>query len=160
MSKKSKTFHVYTRWQILAKFDGKCAYCGVFLNGKFQVDHFVAKHRFVNEVRTNYMPEHLKHLTEADVNHFDNLMPACASCNNYKHSSRIDDFRKQIGYLISGLNKNNSQYKFAKRFGLITETDIEVKFYFEKHISNLPCSSQNANPSPDDTTSAGQKKEK
>jgi 5-methylcytosine-specific restriction endonuclease McrA len=120
------------RSEVYNKYNGKCSYCGAELNGIFQVDHFVAKHRFVNEVRADYMPDHLKHLTEADVNHIDNLMPSCVSCNNYKHSSRIEDFRKQISYLVSGLNKNSSQYKFAKRFGLIVETNIEFKFYFEK----------------------------
>lgn len=28
------------------------------------------------------------------------------------------------------LNEKSTQYKFAKRYGLIVENDIEVKFYF------------------------------
>ena len=64
--------------------------------------------------------------------HIDNQNPACASCNINKHSMSLEQFRKSIQGFMKHLNEVSTQYKIAKRYGLITETNIEVKFYFER----------------------------
>lgn len=51
--------------------------------------------------------------------------------NNYKSTFGLETFRKEIGLLVERLNKTFTQYKIAKRFGLIEETGIQVEFYFE-----------------------------
>ena len=43
----------------------------------------------------------------------------------------LDNFRKIIGGFITSHNRDSTQYKFAKRYGLLEEKDVEVRFYFE-----------------------------
>ncbi len=120
------------RKKIHDKFDGKCAYCGHDLKGKFQVDHIIPQTVFVHRIKNKlWVPDFLSHLGENDVDHPDNLMPSCASCNNYKTWMDLHLFRENISELVARLNKRFNQYKIAKRFGLVEETKISVKFYFE-----------------------------
>ena len=108
------------REKVYNKFNGLCSYCGCELNGKFHIDHIQP---IVRNPRTK-VPEQLNESIE-------NLTPACPSCNIMKHSLSIEQFREQIKQFVQSLNKYNNQYKFAKKYGLVTENDIEVKFYFE-----------------------------
>jgi hypothetical protein len=66
-----------------------------------------------------------------ELDAIDNCNPSCFSCNNYKSTMGIKRFKEQIGELVGRLNKSFTQYKIAKRYGLVQETGIEVKFYFE-----------------------------
>jgi hypothetical protein len=61
----------------------------------------------------------------------ENYNPSCASCNINKHGDTIEGFRTSIAGFMKHLNEISTQYKIAKRYGLIQETGIEVKFYFE-----------------------------
>ncbi len=125
------------REKIYNKFGGKCAYCGIKLNGKFQLDHIIPKANYKNKkYRNNEFPEFLKHLGENDVDHIDNLFPACQSCNVYKHSYDLEFFRRNISRLIFQLNEHSAQFRMAKRYGLVNETGIEVEFYFEKAVKD------------------------
>jgi hypothetical protein len=63
---------------------------------------------------------------------YENLMPSCASCNIQKGSSDLEGFRWFIQNTINSLNQRFTQYKFAKRYGLVEETGEKVVFYFEK----------------------------
>lgn len=66
-----------------------------------------------------------------------NKVPACASCNINKHSMSLESWRKIIeGYIVS-LNRDSTQYKIAKRYGLIEEKSIKVKFWFEENIEGF-----------------------
>lgn len=122
---------------IYNKFGGFCAYCGCELNGKFQVDHVIPQALFWNHVRyKKRVPSFLSHLNESDLNHPDNLVPACQSCNNYKSTMDIETFRSELGKLVERLNKNSTQYRIAKRYGMVEEKEIKIKFYFEKFISS------------------------
>lgn len=120
-----------SRSQILNKFNGNCAYCGVALNGKFQVDHVIPKEYFIDKVKFKRVPNFLTHLGESDVNHLDNLFPSCASCNNYKRSMDLETFRGELGKLVARLNSYSSIYRIAKRFGQIEETKADLRFHFE-----------------------------
>lgn len=48
-----------------------------------------------------------------------------------KNSLPLESFRAVIAGFVNSLNRDSTQYKFAKRYGLVKETEIEVKFYFE-----------------------------
>jgi hypothetical protein len=60
-------------------------------------------------------------------------MPACASCNINKHAMKLEDFRQLIAGFMKHLNERNTQYKIAKRYGLVVEQQKPVVFYFEKY---------------------------
>jgi hypothetical protein len=48
-----------------------------------------------------------------------------------KHSYSLEYFRETIKKFVNSLNLYNNQYKFAKKYGLVQETEKEVIFYFE-----------------------------
>lgn len=114
------------------KTNGRCAYCGSFLGGKFQIDHMIPKSCFDSSILNGFaVPAHLQHLKVNDVGHLDNLFAACQSCNNYKGSMSLMVFRGEIRLLMGRLNGYINQYRIVKRFGLVEETSKEVVFYFE-----------------------------
>ena len=108
------------RQKVYNKFNGRCAYCGCELKAGFHIDH-------IEPIRRNSDGSCLNPQNES----IENLTPACPSCNIMKHSLSIEQFREQIKQFVKSLNKYNNQYQFAKKYGLVTENDIEVKFYFE-----------------------------
>ncbi len=146
---------------IFNKYGGKCAYCGCELTKGWHVDEIVPCKRKYKTISGHYVNENgdviddsrLDELNEKfgkglltwvppkrnvfagyenpDALTVGNQMPACASCNINKHSDSLEDFRKRIKKFVQSLNEYSVQYKIAKRYGLINETDIEVKFYFE-----------------------------
>lgn len=153
------------RQKIFDKYGGRCAYCGCELTARWHADHMNPIHRKTKYVggnfvtkdtglepteedieSCNYMQVPRKivqngcHHPERDV--IENLFPACVSCNNYKHSADLETFRRIIGRTVTSLSKQSTQYKFGKRYGLIQETEIEVKFYFE----TLVVTEQNQQP--------------
>lgn len=125
---------------IFNKYNGRCAYCGELLTKGWHVDELLPIKRGwrykVNEngdyifddwgrkIQERYI-EHPEHLNIA------NQMPACASCNINKHSGSLEEFRSLIEGFMKHLNTVNTQYKIAKRYGLVQETVKPVKFYFE-----------------------------
>jgi 5-methylcytosine-specific restriction endonuclease McrA len=112
------------RSQIYNKTNGKCAYCGCVLNSKWHVDHVIPKKNF------DYYKKKLN--IEYNVNDICNLLAACQSCNNYKNTFLLEDFRNQISKLVERCNKYNAAYRIAKRFGLVTENEKCIVFYFEE----------------------------
>jgi len=130
---------------IFNKYDGKCAYCGCELQKGWHVDEIEPVRRgweYVKDANGNRVIEGGEYKTKPNVMHperfhIDNQNPSCASCNINKHSESLEDFRKAIKKYVASLNNYSTQYKIAKRYGLINENEIEVEFYFEK-IKNLP----------------------
>lgn len=109
------------RETLFGKYNGKCAYCGCELQKGWHVDHIEPIVRsWWNG--TCEKPENKR---------IDNCNPACASCNIMKSSESLESFRNKISGFINSLNQYSTQYKFAKRYGLVAETNIKVKFYFE-----------------------------
>jgi 5-methylcytosine-specific restriction endonuclease McrA len=107
------------------KYDGHCAYCGIEINIKdMQVDHLVSK--LIFSLRSN------KIYTDKDLNDIDNLMPSCRVCNKWKSAHSLEQFRKEINQQLSRLNEYNTNFRFAKKYGLIQETPHQIVFYFEK----------------------------
>ncbi len=144
---------------VFNKYGGRCAYCGCELEKGWHVDEIEPIQRKYKWVGNNYYSKETGEVaTEEDVKdfhflenfewkprrkvtdgfvhperlHIDNQNPACASCNINKHSMSLEQFRKSIQGFMKHLNEVSTQYKIAKRYGLITETNIEVKFYFER----------------------------
>lgn len=115
------------------KFGGKCAYCGCELQKGWHVDEIepVRRNHIWNREKRRYEIDKKKPMKHPERLHIDNQNPSCASCNINKHSESLENFRKSIKGYMKHLNEKSTQYKIAKRYGLITETDIEVKFYFE-----------------------------
>ncbi|SFO05296.1 hypothetical protein SAMN05421741_11844 [Paenimyroides ummariense] len=114
---------------VFEKYNGKCAYCGCELKKGWHVDHIepvVRDLKIVNGKVTS-LPT-----CEKPQNHtLGNFNPSCASCNILKSSESIEQLRRKIAQFVNSLNQYSTQYKFAKKYGLINETEIEVKFYFE-----------------------------
>jgi 5-methylcytosine-specific restriction endonuclease McrA len=108
---------------IFGKYNGHCAYCGCDLPKNWHIDH-------IEPLVRNPLTGEQKYPERDNIL---NLNPSCASCNNYKHSMSLEEFREQIGQFTKRLS-NDSKYKIAKRFGLVIEAEFDVKFYFEKFI--------------------------
>jgi 5-methylcytosine-specific restriction endonuclease McrA len=106
---------------IQLKYNNKCAYCGNELQKLWHIDHIEPIVRNIDGTCEN---PHLK----KDIN---NLNPSCPSCNIMKNSNSLERFRVIIKQFVNSLNEYSTQYKFAKKYGLIQENNIEVKFYFE-----------------------------
>ena len=111
------------RRAIYEKSNGHCWYCGCKLPEKgWHADHF-------EPIRRNWDGTCL--FPERDIE--ENKVPACASCNNMKGSYDVEIFREIVSEFVTTLNKYSTQYKFAKRYGLIEETQNKVVFWFEKN---------------------------
>lgn len=107
------------REQVKQKFDGRCAYCGQ-LPDKLCIDHL--------------HPVAIKHkLKDLDIDDISNLMPACFSCNNYKSSFTLEQFRSSVVTSVLLARRYSVNFRVAERFGLISETEkTSVEFYFEQ----------------------------
>ena len=142
------------RQLIYDKYNGRCAYCGCELNGKFHVDEIEPVRRKQKWVKghwkdgedyskkseeefiaANYLWVEGKWVNDGcdhpERFHVDNQNPACASCNINKHSMSLEEFRNLISGFMKHLNEINTQYKIAKRYGLVIEDIKPVVFHFE-----------------------------
>lgn len=117
-------------WQ---KYGGKCAYCGEQITVKdMQVDHIIPQWNFENMVKKQgFIPSFLTNLTVDDLNHIDNLNPSCRVCNKWKSGNPLEVFRNELTSQIKRLNEYSSNYRIAKKYGLIEEKPTQIKFYFE-----------------------------
>lgn len=123
-----------TRQAVYDKFNGRCAYCGEEIRLKeMQVDHIIPQSYFVEHVTKQFrITEFLKHLTIYDVNHIDNLHPACRVCNKWKSAHDLWFFRNELSQQIKRLNERSSNYRIAKKYNQIEEKQSPIIFYFEK----------------------------
>ena len=142
---------------VFNKYDGHCAYCGVELQKGWHVDELLPVQRkwkytkagFYHKITKEIKP--MKLIGAKDPNyewkdskcvadgmehperlHIDNQMPSCPSCNINKHSMSLEDFRSLIQGFMKHLNEINTQYKIAKRYGLVQENIKPIVFYFEQ----------------------------
>ena len=111
------------RQLIFDKYDGKCAYCGCDLVKGWHVDHLKPIRR------KKYKKGECRYPQRECI---DNCMPACASCNINKHAMKLEQYRQLVEGFMKHLNERNTQYKIAKRFGLVVEQVKPVIFYFEQ----------------------------
>lgn len=141
------------------KYMGRCAYCGEKLQKGWHVDELLPVRRKWKYTKANFyhkvtgeelpnggfnnnakredyewkpqkkIPDGMEHPERMNI---DNQMPSCPSCNINKHSMSLEEFRNLIGGFMKHLNEVNTQYKIAKRYGLVKEEIKPVVFYFEK----------------------------
>lgn len=141
---------------VFNKFGGRCAYCGDELQKGWHVDELLPVRRnrkyivagwwHIAENRPKHSHERASNNPEFEWRdgrwkadgvmhperfHINNQNPSCASCNINKHSGSLEDFRELIQGFMKHLNGVNTQYKIAKRYGLVKEEIKPVVFYFE-----------------------------
>ena len=107
-----------TRAAVYAKCGGRCGYCGIVLDTikAMQVDHI--------------QPKQFR-----GTDDFENLMPACRSCNNYKTVFSVEEFRRMVSQQVELLRRYATNYRHAERFGLVKATVPErIVFYFEQPL--------------------------
>jgi len=120
------------------EYSGKCTYCGTDLQKGWHADHMKPLHRLCEFKVVDGK------LTSIDVGKsknpqndtFENMTPSCPSCNIYKSTSTIEDFRKRIAARIKSLRENSTCFKFAERYNQVEVTDEPVAFWFEQIIIN------------------------
>ena len=94
-----------------AKFGGRCGYCGETPK-QMHIDHIVPKAR-------------------GGTDELSNLMPACASCNNFKMSFSVEQFRTELYRQVSRARAYSINFRLAERFGLIETKERSIVFHFE-----------------------------
>lgn len=114
---KRKAIPKKIREEVKARFGGRCGYCGVFAE-KLHIDHVVpvAREQWIKG---------------SEPNRPENLMPACFSCNNYKHTMSLETFRREIAQQVNRAKEKSVNFRLALRFGQIAITETPIKFYFE-----------------------------
>ena len=102
------------RQLVFDKMGGHCAYCGCeFSLQTMQVDHIVP-------------------LRKGGADTLGNMWPACRSCNHYKHTLTVQQFRQQVEKAPNRLMRYDTTYRLAVRFGLLELNRKPVTFYFER----------------------------
>ena len=119
------------RGLIFNKYDGKCAYCGCELMKGWHADHIepIVRDFIYNKNKQRFETNGFCRNPENE--NLQNYNPSCASCNIQKNSYTLEQFRENIKNFVNSLNQYSTQYKFAKKYRLIKETNTEVEFYFE-----------------------------
>jgi len=123
-----KRFTKAERQKVYEKYDGHCAYCGCEIEIRnMQIDHLIPM-MFYEAYQT----------LGQDLNDFENLMPSCRSCNNYKHSLTLEKFREAVERWPEVLQRDNKTYRNAVRFGVVIPNPKKIEFYFEREKERPP----------------------
>lgn len=119
------------REQLKQKFGGHCAYCGCVLGNKWHADHFKPVVRIGGFVKGKFVLTGELQYPENDT--YENLVPACAKCNNRKGGGDVEGFRTDLNTMVQRLNDHPrfGMYQHAKRFGRIHDNPEPVVFFFE-----------------------------
>lgn len=120
------------REKVWQKCNGRCAYCGVQIElKKMQVDH-------INPLFRNDTAKQLERMgIKRGKDEMSNYNPACRRCNLWKSTYTVEAFRKEIEKQLERLRRDNSNYRMALDYGLITENKHDVTFYFEKETATM-----------------------
>ena len=102
------------REAVYNKMSGRCAYCGEPIGFcAMQVDHVIP-------------------LRKGGEDTLENMMPACRSCNRYKSTLTVEQFRAAVERMPEVLMRDSVTYKIAARFGVVFPVPKQVEFYFER----------------------------
>lgn len=125
---KRKSIPKKVREQVYQLCNGHCAYCGCEITMKeMQVDHFLAIENGVAIANGR-----------GEVDSQDNYLPACRSCNYYKSSMFLDQFRAMVFRWPDILLRDSVTFRNAVRFGQVTITQHDPKFYYEEIGVKIP----------------------
>ncbi len=128
------------RQKIFDKCGGKCAYCGCKLTKGWNVDEiepikrsFKYRRDDKGRILTNSKGNDIKDviIKHPERLHIDNQNPACPRCNRWKTDMPLESFRKEIAEQVTRARAYSCNFRMAEAYGLVKETGIEVKFYFE-----------------------------
>ena len=109
------------REMVHSTYGGRCAYCGQPIEYReMQVDRKIP-------------------LKKGGADSVENYMPACRTCNHYKSTFSVEDFRYQLSMLTGRLQKGVYIYKLALKHGRIAEIDSPVIFFFEREAECIEC---------------------
>lgn len=122
------------REQVRQMFDGRCAYCGEPLPGRWHADHVepVIRDLVVKETAHGTYRLTSGKPSRPDLDVIENFMPSCPPCNISKHSMTLEVWRGWLAGHINSLNAYHPIYRLAKKYGLVQETAAPVVFYFER----------------------------
>lgn len=120
-----------TRDIVFQKYGGKCAYCGCELQKGWNIDHIEPHWHTVNEAQA------AKWGIKKGAHDISNFNPSCPRCNRWKSTFTIEQFRQEIQLQVQRLNSYSNNYRMAKDFNLIRETEAEVVFYYETLNTNI-----------------------
>ena len=123
------------REAVYAKSGGVCWYCGTDLEKGWHADHFEPLQRLYQFswvdgngwTREGGRPQRPERDTIA------NMVPACPSCNNYKHNLSVEEFRQAIATSAERLRRAHACFRFGERYGVISVSTEPVTFWFEQH---------------------------
>lgn len=115
------------RERVWNKYDRRCAYCGTGLEYKqMQVDHIEAHWHSGTE-------EDCKRWGVTKGEHEEsNFNPSCARCNRWKGTFSVEAFRNEISLQLVRLKRDSSNYRMALDYGMITESNKPIEFWFER----------------------------
>jgi len=91
------------------ELNGLCAYCGQRITLEtMQVDHMIP-----------------------NIDTFDNLMPCCSTCKDYKGNDNIEEFREKLKKMHEQIIAYNQG--IAMNYGIIKVWPYHGKFLFERY---------------------------
>ena len=101
------------RERVKAKYGGRCAYCGIVLGDRWQVDHIYPVYRGGKDAENNYNP-------------------ACCVCNLWKRTFTLDEFRREVAAQAERAQQYSGNFRMARRYGLVEVVNKPVVFFFEE----------------------------
>lgn len=102
------------RKNVYDMYHAHCAYCGTQITFRgMQIDH-------------------KQPLANGGEDVLENMLPACRSCNHYKHTLDIEGFRTYLEDIPKRLKRDCIAYQVGARFGIVKVGEPKVVFYFEK----------------------------
>lgn len=107
------------RQYIYDKCCGHCAYCGCDLDYK------------------DMQADHVQPLHKDGADELSNMLPACRSCNHYKATLDVEQYRRYLDGIPERLKRDSIPYQVALRFGIIRNVGSTVIFYFEQVNEDL-----------------------
>lgn len=111
---KRKSVSKTQRTAIASLTNFRCAYCGISLEKSWPLDQ-------------------INPFFKGGLDEPENLIAACRSCNYYKATYTVNEFREQISKWTTRLQRDSVTFKNALRFGLIELNDkTPIQFYAEK----------------------------
>lgn len=132
------------------KSGGKCWYCGCQLPEKgWHADHFWPVIRELTRVQnppgSQYSHKHVckGEMYRAANDHIENMVPACAPCNNFKFTYPVEFFREELEAQIDRARRSSVNFRNAERFGLIEIKPVKVVFWFEQQGLPMPVNRNN-----------------
>lgn len=102
------------RQQAYGKCNGHCGYCGAKIDYKdMQIDH-------------------MEPLRRGGADDLSNMLPACRSCNHYKATLTVEEFRGYLAGIPRRLMRDSIPFQVGSRFGIVRSETNKPVFYFEQ----------------------------